>query len=54
MLAIFALLAGLIFGWMRAKKRGGTRADCVQYALAHGLAFGLAGLAAAIILVRIF
>ncbi len=33
---LIALAAGLI-GWRRAAKRGGTRADKIQYALAHAI-----------------
>lgn len=33
---LMAIIAGVI-GWRRAAKRGGKRADCMQYALAHGI-----------------
>lgn len=33
---ILMVVAGAI-GWQRAKKRGGTTADCWQYAAAHGI-----------------
>jgi hypothetical protein len=33
---LIALAAGFI-GWRRAAKRGGVRADKIQYALAHGI-----------------
>ena len=33
---MFALVAGFI-GWNRAAKRGGNRADKIQYAAAHGI-----------------
>ncbi|MEL7467297.1 MAG: hypothetical protein AAFN27_02505 [Pseudomonadota bacterium] len=38
---VIALVAGLLLGflgWVRATRRGGNRADRVQYALAHGFA----------------
>lgn len=33
---LLAVAAGTI-GWRRAAKRGGKRADCIQFALAHGI-----------------
>ena len=38
MILILAFLAGAATGALRARKRGGTTADMVQYGLAHGLA----------------
>ncbi|MEM9061908.1 MAG: hypothetical protein AAGD13_15720 [Pseudomonadota bacterium] len=38
---VIALIAGLllgILGWVRATRRGGSRADRAQYALVHGIA----------------
>lgn len=35
--AILVAIAAGIIGWRRAAKRGGKRADCIQYALAHGI-----------------
>ncbi|MFV0475816.1 MAG: hypothetical protein ACK5MQ_16660 [Pikeienuella sp.] len=52
MLALICLFAGLVTGWVRAAKRGGETADKLQYAIGHGLAFGLAGFAVAILLAR--
>ncbi|MEL6475745.1 MAG: hypothetical protein AAFR17_00335 [Pseudomonadota bacterium] len=40
--AVFFLAAAAL-GWVRAGRRGGTMADRVQYAIAHGIAGGLAG-----------
>lgn len=54
MLALISLIFGLGLGWFRAKRRGGNTGDCLQYAIGHGLAFGLAGLALAIIIARLF
>lgn len=53
MLPLVCLIAGLFTGWIRAAKRGGGTADKVQYAIGHGLAFGLLGFVAAIILTRL-
>lgn len=41
------------FGWHRAAKRGGTRADRIQYALAHAIPALLAALALQIIAIRL-
>lgn len=53
MLALAALILGAVTGWVRAARRGGTTADKAQYAVGHGLAFGLAGFALAILLARL-
>ena len=42
-LAIIGAIIGIALGWVRAKKRGGNTADKLQYAVAHGIAFLLAG-----------
>jgi hypothetical protein len=39
MILLLAFIAGFVFGWRRAARRNGSRADRVQYGLAHGLAF---------------
>lgn len=38
MILIFAFILGAGLGALRARRRGGNRADVVQYALAHGVA----------------
>lgn len=38
MILILAFIAGGIFGVVRARARGGSTADQVQYGLAHGFA----------------
>lgn len=38
MILILAFAAGVALGVQRARKRGGTRADQIQYGLAHGFA----------------
>ncbi|WP_165775682.1 hypothetical protein [Paramylibacter kogurei] len=48
--AIIAAIIGVILGWVRAGKRGGNNLDKLQYAAGHAIAFGLIGLAIAIIL----
>ena len=45
MFAVACLIFGCILGWVRATRRGGQTADKVQYAIAHGFAFGLAAFA---------
>ena len=36
-LFILAFVLGCLLGWSRAARRGGTLADRLQYALAHGI-----------------
>jgi len=42
MILIIAFILGVALGAVRARRRGGNRADIVQYGLAHGVA-ALAG-----------
>lgn len=42
MILLAAFAGGMVFGWQRAGRRGGDRADKVQYGIAHGIAFALA------------
>ena len=44
-LFLAAFILGCLIGWYRAAKRGGTIADRVQYALAHGIPIALVTLA---------
>ena len=44
-----AIVLGAVIGWLRASKRGGNRADKVQYALVHAIIFAILGLFATII-----
>lgn len=53
MLPLIGLIFGLVFGWVRAARRGGGMADRFQYAIGHGLAFGLASFALALIIVKL-
>jgi len=46
-------IIGAVIGWRRATKRQGTRADKVQYALAHGIPGFLIGMIVLVILLRI-
>jgi hypothetical protein len=48
MIVIAAALVGAGIGAWRAKARGGGRLDMAQYAAAHGIAFALLGLFAAL------
>ncbi|QIE55259.1 hypothetical protein G5B40_07200 [Pikeienuella piscinae] len=52
MLPLISFIIGLIFGWVRAARRGGGTADRLQYAIGHGVAFGIAGLVFGVILLR--
>ncbi len=44
-LFLAAFILGCLIGWYRAAKRGGSFADRVQYALAHGIPIALVTLA---------
>lgn len=48
MIALLFLALGAVFGWVRASRRGGTTADKLQYAAAHGFAFLLLAIAGGI------
>lgn len=54
MIVIGGLVLGAIGGGWAATRRGGKPADIAQYAAAYGIAFGLLGLFATLILDRIF
>ncbi|MEI2804539.1 hypothetical protein [Albidovulum sp.] len=43
-----AILLGAAVGWWRAARRGGNRADKVQYALVHAISFAILALFATI------
>ena len=53
MIVIAATLFGAALGALRARARGGSRADMAQYGAAHAIAFGLLGLFATIALERL-
>jgi uncharacterized membrane-anchored protein YhcB (DUF1043 family) len=53
MIVIVSLVAGLFWGWLTARRRGGTVFDRVQYALVYAILAGLAGLAATIMIARL-
>jgi hypothetical protein len=53
MIVIAAGLAGAAFGAWRARARGGKGLDMAQYAAAHGIAFALLGMFAALGLDRL-
>lgn len=44
------LIIGIVLGVIRATKAGGNRLDKLQYGAAHGIIFGLLGLAFALVL----
>lgn len=52
MIIAAALVLGALLGDYRARKAGGRRADRIQYAAAHALAFALLGLVLSIALDR--
>lgn len=51
-LALAGVLIGAIWGARRARRRGGTRADLIQWALVHALALGVLGLFVALTIYR--
>jgi hypothetical protein len=51
-IAMALFVIGAIVGWRRAARRGGTTADKVQYALAHGIPAFLVGIVMVIIILR--
>ncbi|WP_312531778.1 hypothetical protein [Paracoccus sp. (in: a-proteobacteria)] len=53
MIVIFALIVGAAYGWMRAGKLEGNRADRLQYAAGYGLAFTVIGLILTVVLSRL-
>ncbi len=54
MVWLISMGLGAILGAATALRRGGRRLDALQYAAAFGIAFGLAGLALSILIVRLF
>jgi hypothetical protein len=44
-----AILLGAAVGWWRAGRRGGNRADKVQYALVHAIFFAILAIFATIL-----
>jgi hypothetical protein len=52
MIVIVGLVGGLVWGWLTARRRGGTVFDRVQYALVYSILFGIVGLLLTIIIAR--
>lgn len=52
MIVIAGILAGAVWGGLRARRQGGNRLDMAQYAAVYGILFGLLGLFATIALER--
>jgi hypothetical protein len=50
MIVIAAALGGALLGALTARRREGTRLDMAQYAAGYGIAFGIAGLFATLLL----
>jgi hypothetical protein len=53
MLVLTAFILGCALGWYRAARRGGTLAQRIQYALAHGIPTGLAAMILVVIAMRV-
>lgn len=53
MIVIAGALLGAFVGITLAKKRGGTRADIAQYAVASALAFSIVGMIATVIIEKL-
>lgn len=53
MLLVLTFLGAGYIGWQRAARQDGTRADRVQYALAHAIPATLAMLALQILVIRL-
>lgn len=53
MIPILCTVFGLALGWFRASKADKAMLDRLQYSVAHGFAFGLLGLIASVIYIRI-
>lgn len=50
MLVTVAFVLGFVIGWVRAKKMGGNRMDCLQYAIVHALALTMTVLVGRVVL----
>lgn len=53
LVGVVLFLIAAVIGWRRAARRGGTIADKLQYALAHGIPAFLIGLVAVIAAARL-
>ncbi|WP_417249068.1 apolipoprotein acyltransferase [Celeribacter sp.] len=52
MIGIVLAILGALWGWRVATKRGGTRADKLQYAIVYMLVFAIVGLFAGVLVDR--
>lgn len=52
MIIILCAIFGGLLGALRARKRGGSRADIAQYVAVHAIALGIVGLVITVILAR--
>lgn len=50
MIIVISLVLGALVGWFRAGKRGGNRADKLQYAAVHAMIFAIVALFANLII----
>ena len=52
MIVILMFIAGAVTGWLVARRRQGVLLDRLQYATAFGIAFGIVGLFATVVVER--
>jgi len=52
-LIVIAFILGALFGWRKARLRGGDRLDRLQYSAVHGILFALVTLALVVMLQRL-
>lgn len=53
MIVIAGFVLGAFCGGLLARRRNGSRLDIAQYAVAYGIGFAIAGLAATVVLERL-
>ena len=53
MIVTISAILGALFGFLQAKKRGGSGLDLAQYAGAYALVFGIVALVVTTILMRL-
>lgn len=52
MIVILALVLGAVIGFRRAAKMGGSRADRIQYAVAHAMGLAILGIFVTVLISR--
>ncbi len=53
MIVLTAIIFGAVLGALTARRRGGRRLDMLQYGAGYGIAFGLLGMIATVVLSRL-